>query len=179
MRSLFPNVVLVILLLCLCQCHTSIKLSVSVKAPASLLVGAQLRATGGCLSDLAEPDSDSEKRLHLQIHGCTQMQRKGFRRRGTRGRTCWVCAVALEIFSCGGPRCGARGLRRAPPLACRRETGGNVFFPEVTCHVSSLLAMPNQTANSLHSTCSWFWSRLFWEWIHQRACVRVCECVRE
>lgn len=33
--------------------------------------------------------------------------------------------------------------------------------------------MPNQTAYSLHSTCSWFGSKLFWEWIHQRVCVCV------
>lgn len=37
--------------------------------------------------------------------------------------------------------------------------------------------MPNQTAYSLHSTCSWFSSKLFWEWIHQRVCVYVCAWV--
>lgn len=40
--------------------------------------------------------------------------------------------------------------------------------------------MPNQLgqpAYSLQSTCSWFKSKIFWEWIHQSCCVCVCLCV--
>lgn len=41
---------------------------------------------------------------------------------------------------------------------------------------------PTCPAYSLHSTCSWFTSKIFWEWIHQCvsvcgvACMCVCSC---
>lgn len=51
----------------------------------------------------------------------------------------------------------------------------------MTCFQSIGNAKPNgEPAYSLHSTCSWFNSKTFWEWIHQRWCVSVyvSVCVR-
>ena len=67
-----------------------------------------------------------------------------------------------------------------------RLVGTTFSRSHMTCFQSVANAKPNgQPAYSPHSTCCWFGSKIFWEWIHQSvrvsvcgvACVWTCECV--